>query len=218
MGMNRRNVLVGLGAVAVGGGAAFGSGAFSQVEAERTMNVSTAGDANALLGLDPNDSSDNSYSSASSLANDNTLKLTFDALGSSKGLNIDAETTFDPIFRILNNGGNAADVRIDTPSGGNGTVTTSGTVLDSGAVIQNSVTDGNNSVTIEYKFTDSASPPSSIVANGSGTGSPVNIGSNGQQVVGLVIGISDPGGQFDPTNVSSGEYIQELRIVANDST
>ncbi|WP_440770950.1 hypothetical protein [Natronorubrum sp. DTA28] len=39
MNMNRRNVIVGLGTVVVGGGAALGSGAFSSTSAERTLEV-----------------------------------------------------------------------------------------------------------------------------------------------------------------------------------
>lgn len=37
--MNRRNVLTGLGGLAISGGALFGSGAFTSVEAERTVEV-----------------------------------------------------------------------------------------------------------------------------------------------------------------------------------
>jgi len=39
MGMNRRNVLTGLGGLAIGGGALFGSGAFTSVEATRSVEV-----------------------------------------------------------------------------------------------------------------------------------------------------------------------------------
>jgi len=39
MGMNRRNVLTGLGGLAIGGGALFGSGAFTSVEAARDVEV-----------------------------------------------------------------------------------------------------------------------------------------------------------------------------------
>ena len=54
--MNRRNVLIGLGAVAAGGGAALGTGAFSSVEAERTVNVGVNGDASAAVELVANTS------------------------------------------------------------------------------------------------------------------------------------------------------------------
>ena len=41
--MNRRNVLTGLGGLAIGGGALFGTGAFTSVEAERTVEVNVIG-------------------------------------------------------------------------------------------------------------------------------------------------------------------------------
>jgi len=39
MDMNRRNVLIGMGGLAVGGGALLGSGAFTSVSAERDVEV-----------------------------------------------------------------------------------------------------------------------------------------------------------------------------------
>ncbi len=50
--MNRRNVLIGLGTIVAGGGAALGTGAFSSVEATRTVSVGVADDANAFLALE----------------------------------------------------------------------------------------------------------------------------------------------------------------------
>ncbi|QCC59121.1 hypothetical protein DVR14_10980 [Natrinema thermotolerans] len=47
--MNRRNVLLGLGTIVAGGGAALGSGAFSQAEAQRSVSVSLEGDSSGLL-------------------------------------------------------------------------------------------------------------------------------------------------------------------------
>jgi len=41
--MNRRNVLTGLGGLAIGGGVLFGTGAFTSVEAERTVEVNVIG-------------------------------------------------------------------------------------------------------------------------------------------------------------------------------
>jgi len=51
MAMNRRNVLIGLGTVAAGGGAILGTGAFSTVEAERTVDLQTSGDGSAQVQL-----------------------------------------------------------------------------------------------------------------------------------------------------------------------
>jgi hypothetical protein len=51
MKLNRRNTLIGLGTIVAGGGAALGTGAFSSVEADRTVDVNTESDDAALLEL-----------------------------------------------------------------------------------------------------------------------------------------------------------------------
>lgn len=91
MGMNRRKVLVGLGTVVAGGGVAFGSGAFSQVSAERTVTADTTGDGSAYLVL----SGDGSYVSTSG----NQVVFTFDSL------NERADSEFDDILTITVNAG-----------------------------------------------------------------------------------------------------------------
>lgn len=58
MKLNRRNTLIGLGTIVAGGGAALGTGAFSSVEADRSVTVQTAGDSDALLRLEPNNDYD----------------------------------------------------------------------------------------------------------------------------------------------------------------
>lgn len=79
-----------MGAVVAGGGAAIGTGAFSSVEATRSVDVNTAGDAGGLVGLE----------------------ITNDALEGEDGdtiefnledLNIDAVTRFEPAFEVTNN-------------------------------------------------------------------------------------------------------------------
>ena len=53
--MNRRNVLLGLGTAAAGSGIVFGSGAFTQVEAERDIDIRVEEDASdAIVQLAPN--------------------------------------------------------------------------------------------------------------------------------------------------------------------
>ncbi|EMA15400.1 hypothetical protein C435_14773 [Haloarcula marismortui ATCC 33799] len=48
--MNRRNVLTGLGGLAISGGALFGTGAFTSVSAERAVEVNVLGGQNGLVG------------------------------------------------------------------------------------------------------------------------------------------------------------------------
>lgn len=52
MAISRRNILIGLGALVGGGGALVSTGAFSTVSAERSVEVSTAGDGSAFLTID----------------------------------------------------------------------------------------------------------------------------------------------------------------------
>lgn len=95
--MNRRNVLIGLGAIAVGGGAAVSTGAFSSVEADRTVSVTTAGDASALLGL-------STLNTSIANINQGTISLDFGSIGGSTGINYNAVTEWIDVFRITNNG------------------------------------------------------------------------------------------------------------------
>jgi len=53
--MNRRNVLIGLTAAATGSSVVFGSGAFTQVQADRSLTIGVSEDASALLALDAGD-------------------------------------------------------------------------------------------------------------------------------------------------------------------
>lgn len=91
MKMNRRNALVGLGGLAIGGGALFGSGAFTQVEADRSVSVNTADDSDALIAF----------------TNLNGDYVTYNADGAIEiditDVNIDGSLTIDDAFTIENN-------------------------------------------------------------------------------------------------------------------
>jgi hypothetical protein len=103
MRLTRRNALIGLGTVAAGAGVIGGTGAFTSVEAERTVNISTAGDGSAALTLEGTGSSNaNEYVSTSS----GTIQLDLDGTssGSTSGLNKNAKTTIDNLVKITNNG------------------------------------------------------------------------------------------------------------------
>ncbi|MDB9252882.1 hypothetical protein [Halorubrum ezzemoulense] len=69
--MKRRNVLLGLGASAAGSGIVFGTGAFTQVEANRSLTIGVDEDANALLALDAG-------SNIASVYNDSNGELVID--------------------------------------------------------------------------------------------------------------------------------------------
>ena len=138
MAMNRRNVLIGLGTVAAGGGAALGTGAFSQVEADRTVNVTTSDDASALLAFSV-DTSYNGISDDSGTAdgtNDQNI-VQIDLVD----INDEATTTFDAALTVTNNGSEQVTLTASTVptgltfsgpnndfSGGGETITTGGSV------------------------------------------------------------------------------------------
>lgn len=105
MGMNRRNVLIGLGGVTVGGGALIGAGAFSQVEAERTVTVNTTGDGSALLQFDV---ATDSYNGLNGSTDDNNL-VTFTLTDINRG----ATTTFENALTVTNNGNNDVELTLE---------------------------------------------------------------------------------------------------------
>ena len=125
MRMNRRNVLVGLGTIVAGGGAALGTGAFSRVEADRTVDVTVAGDANAFVSLEAN----NNLTTSAVSQNDGTLAINLSDLGSGSGVNYNATTTVGTgdgagvdthAFTITNNGGDPIDLSVDVLGDGDG--------------------------------------------------------------------------------------------------
>lgn len=109
MRMNRRNVLAGIGALTAGGGAVFGSGAFSQVEADRSMSVGVANDSSAYLQLQSN-----STIASESGGDGNELKI------DAANLNADATTRFDVVFDITHSTSTSSDryIAIETDTSG----------------------------------------------------------------------------------------------------
>jgi hypothetical protein len=105
MRMNRRNVLVGIGGTVIAGGAALGTGAFSQVEASRTVSVSTEGDADALLAFDV----DTDYNGLED-GDDDIVEFHFE------DINQEAVTRFDDALTVTNNGSEDVDLEVtDVP-------------------------------------------------------------------------------------------------------
>ena len=104
---SRRSVLIGLGSLVAGGGALLGTGAFTTVTAERTVNVSTTGDASAFLQLEPADENDNDNGAYASQSDDGTIVIDLNGnagTNGGSGLNQDAKTTIRDIVQVTNNG------------------------------------------------------------------------------------------------------------------
>jgi hypothetical protein len=104
--VNRRKFLATLGAATAGTSAAVGTGAFTSVSADRSVNVQVADDSNAFLGLVPGDTGLVTES-------DGTLQVNLDGTGTpAEGVNFDAVTQIgshenpedDHAFKIVNQG------------------------------------------------------------------------------------------------------------------
>ncbi|MGQ3331127.1 hypothetical protein [Halorubrum sp. FL23] len=111
---NRRKFLAGLGALASGSAAAVGTGAFTSATAQREIQLAIQADGNGAY-LDFNPVS--SY--ADTGGESGTLRLTFDENGggsSATGLTSKANTMFDTVFQIFNNGTN--DIEVGLPVDG----------------------------------------------------------------------------------------------------
>lgn len=108
--MQRRKFVIGMGALASGAAAAIGTGAFDSVEAERTVQVSTAGDAAAYLGLTGDDQYVGDDSSDSELTIDLGGPET-DAGG--QGFNENAVTEVSGVVTVTNQGTEDVTVSID---------------------------------------------------------------------------------------------------------
>lgn len=124
MQLTRRSTVMGAGLVVTGVGGAIGSGAFTQVKAERTANVAVTDDSQAYLRIltdaDENDTSpydsfnNQSYVEKSTgQQGQNVVQFRFDEAGGGtdgNGLNDNAVTTFENVFMLENQSGGTVDV------------------------------------------------------------------------------------------------------------
>jgi hypothetical protein len=121
--MERRKFLIGTGALAAGGAAALGSGAFSKVEAQRQVSIQVATDRNAYLGFKsmdtPNSRNYFSYDGDGHAEIDIGKHDDFaPEQGGAKpgeGVNSDSFTYFDGLFKLCNQGKALAEVSYDLP-------------------------------------------------------------------------------------------------------
>jgi len=126
MAMNRRNVLIGLGTVAAGGGAALGTGAFSSVEANREVSVTLAGDSAALLGLQVNDGNFNGLNDGGTSGTNGETTIDIDL----SSINDDAVTTFSNALTIDNGGASSVSLSFNTDNLSGITFTPASSTLD----------------------------------------------------------------------------------------
>lgn len=149
MKMNRRKALIGIGSLAVGSGAALGSGAFTSVTADRDVTVETAGDSSAYLQL----VGDDEY-----VSNDGTSGVLSIDLGSpSSGFNEEAKTEVGGIVEISNNAGDSSSFTIGFDDGSGGqTGSKTVTIGDGGGT---NVADVTFYISSSSSYSDSGATP-----------------------------------------------------------
>jgi hypothetical protein len=104
---NRRKFLAGIGALASGSAAAVGTGAFTSVSANRSIAVDTAGDNNAFLAIEADNTENaNEYvdTSGGAVSLDFTNTNNSGYPGGGSGVNENATTVFDDLLNITNQG------------------------------------------------------------------------------------------------------------------
>lgn len=100
----RRKLLIGLGSLVAGAGAVLGTGAFDTVEAERSVTVETAGDADAFLGIEPGPGGE------AFVEQTEVIEVDVSSTEEGDGVNQNAVTAIDDLLTITNNG--TQDVQI----------------------------------------------------------------------------------------------------------
>jgi len=140
--MNRRSVLLAFGTASVGLGGAFGSGAFSSVEAARTVTLDTSDDSNAVLGFEPVDSDSNIIATETVGSGSRTVIKIEQA-----SLNAQATTRFEDALRVTNGGNNDVGLSVDpAASDDSGLI---GNALDIRDASDTSIVDSTNAVDLD---------------------------------------------------------------------
>ena len=107
---NRRKWVAALGLVAVMTGVVFGTGAFTQVQAERTVDVNVADDSNAFLGIYETTGNYTQLDAGPTSAQTAEIVLNDSSSANGIGVNDNAVTTIDSVLNISNQG--TQEVRI----------------------------------------------------------------------------------------------------------
>jgi hypothetical protein len=111
--MQRRTLLLGVGSLAASGAVALGTGSISNVRAQRNITARVAGDGSAYLQFQ--DGSANGFA-VENLGSEMRLAFNNDPNGGN-GLNEDAVSSFDDVFRLNNTGSENLSVYIEDTKG-----------------------------------------------------------------------------------------------------
>lgn len=112
MQLTRRNAVIGLGALAGGGGLVAATGAFDAVEADRSFDVGVADDAAALLAISDLNEAIAEYVESGTGGNE-VIAFTLD----DEQINEDAVTEFFEAFTVTNNGSQDVELTTTTDDG-----------------------------------------------------------------------------------------------------
>ena len=113
--MRRRKLMIGLGALTAGGSAAFGTEAFTSVEAQRNVDVTVAGDQNAFVAIEPL-SGDNARKYVDDSGTAVKLELDGNSGGTGNGVSQNAITQIEDLFRVVNQGSQPSSVYFEDSS------------------------------------------------------------------------------------------------------
>ena len=119
--MDRRKFIAGLGSLTAAGAAGIGTGAFSSVEAERSVSINAAGDANAYLSLSKVTGSPNSQKYVTK----SNGEVGFDFSGSNgssnlgDGFNTGAVTQVNDLLQVANQGTQDVEFWVEVPYSNN---------------------------------------------------------------------------------------------------
>jgi len=178
--MNRRQLLAGLGVAAVSGGAALGTGAFTSVEAKRTVSVSVADENQAYLALSPANSANSNFAfQDSSTDGKNQLSLDFNSVSgvSGQGVGNSSDYSFDDVFVVENQGTQSVDLYIKQ--------------LGKGDFIDAPGTANNPNGKIDVTFYPGSSSGNPLTASDAASSNSVSIGIGNSQLIGVNIDIGD---------------------------
>jgi len=104
--MDRRTLLKALGVTGAGGAVVTGTGAFTSVEADRSVSVEVAGDASAYLSISAVNNSANSAYLTEDANGEKAIDLDGNnqTSGGGSGVNADAVTVIEDVFQVGNQG------------------------------------------------------------------------------------------------------------------
>ena len=119
--MQRRKFIASIGSVAAGAAAVTGTGAFTSVEADRSVDVEVAGDSSAYLGLrKAADENASPGANSDAYVDDSGAEVSFDFSSSNSttdlgdGFNPNAITEVDNLIEVQNQGTQSAFLSVDT--------------------------------------------------------------------------------------------------------